>query len=194
MLPPFFYKSPSDDGLFAYFSEALNRIGEGPAVYLYNFPQQSAVPFSLELTARLIRAFPGAVRGMKDSSGDFAYTSSVARAFAPDGFEVYCGDDSALHYLLALGGAGCITAAANIGADLSARVFAHRGAAEGAAAQASLTTLRRAVSSAPLIPGLKALTARRTGDPAWTAMRPPHLPLGPEAEAALFAAYDAARA
>lgn len=194
MLPPFFYKAPSDDGLFAYFSEVLNRVGEGPAVYLYNFPQQSAVPFSLDLVGRLIRAFPGAVRGMKDSSGDFAYTSSVARAFAPEGFEVYCGDDGALHDLLEAGGAGCVTAAANVASDLSARVFAHRGTPAGAEAQRALSAVRRAVSSAPLIPGLKALTARRTREAAWTVMRPPHLPLLPDAEAALFSAYDDARA
>ena len=190
MLPPFFYKQPSDDGLFAWFSEVLNRVGEGPAIYLYHFPQQSAVPFSLDLIGRLIRAFAGTVRGMKDSSGDFAFTASVARAHAADGFEVYCGDDAALLDLLGLGGAGCITAVANIGSALAAEVCAQARSPAGEAAQRSLTALRRAVTASPLIPGLKALMARETGDAGWAVLRPPHLPLDSGQSAALLGRVD----
>ncbi|MBV8198988.1 MAG: dihydrodipicolinate synthase family protein, partial [Acidobacteria bacterium] len=82
VLPPFFYKGPSDDGLFAYFSEVINRLGDGPAIYLYHFPQQSAVPFSLDLVSRLLRAFPGRVRGIKDSSADWANTQALISNFA----------------------------------------------------------------------------------------------------------------
>jgi 4-hydroxy-tetrahydrodipicolinate synthase len=191
LLPPFFYKSPSDDGLFAYFSEVIQRVGGDIRFYLYHFPAQSAVPFGIDLIGRLLKAYPGKVKGIKDSSGDFANTKGYVDHYARDGFEVYCGDDGALHALLNAGGAGCITAAANVGSAVSQVVYANWNNAKGAEAQATLSAIRKAVTSAPLIPGLKALIARHTGDAAWLNIRPPHLKLGAEAAAKLFATFDA---
>jgi 4-hydroxy-tetrahydrodipicolinate synthase len=191
LLPPFYYKNPSDDGLFAYFSEVIQRVGDGVKIYLYHFPQQSAVPFGIDLIGRLLKAFPGRVKGIKDSSGNFENTKSCADNFAKDGFEVYCGDDGALHSLLQAGGAGCITAASNVGSAVSATVYANWDRALGAEAQVTLSAIRKAVTSAALIPGLKALVARHTGDAAWNTMRPPHLRLSADAAAKLFASFDA---
>ena len=190
LLPPFFYKNPSDDGLFAYFSEVIQRVGGSIKIFLYHFPQQSAVPFGIDLIGRLLKAYPGRVKGIKDSSGDFANTKSYADNFAKDGFEVYCGDDGALHALLQAGGAGCITAAANVGSAVSATVYANWDRTLGAEAQITLAAIRKAVTSAALIPGLKALVARHTGDAAWNTMRPPHLRLSADAAAKLFSAFD----
>ena len=191
LLPPFYYKNPSDDGLFAYFSEVIQRVGGSIKIYLYHFPQQAAVPFGIDLIGRLLKAYPGRVKGIKDSSGDFANTKSYADHFAKDGFEVYCGDDGALHALLQEGGAGCITAAANVGSAVSATVYANWDRKLGAEAQITLSAIRKAVTSAALIPGLKALVARHTGDAAWNNIRPPHLRLSADAAAKLFAAFDA---
>ncbi len=196
LLPPFFYKNPSEDGLFAYFSAVIDRAlgrraGTELAIYLYHFPAQSAVPFTVPLIARLRAAFPGVIRGIKDSSGDFANTRAYVDHFAADGFEVYCGDDGALHDLLTIGGAGSISAASNVSSAINAEVYAHAGTARAETAQARLSLIRKAVTSAPLIPGLKSLVARHSGDAAWTHIRPPHLPLTPAQEAALFAAFDA---
>jgi len=191
LLPPFFYKSPSEDGLFAYFSEVANRVGGDIRLFLYHFPAQSAVPVTVPLLERLLPAFPGVFKGVKDSSGDFANTAAYVRNFAQDGFEVYCGDDGALQALLREGGAGCITAASNVGSAVSAVVYANWDNAIGAEAQVTLAAIRKAVTSAPLIPGLKSLIARNTGDAAWQRLRPPHLALSAEAEARLFAAFDA---
>jgi 4-hydroxy-tetrahydrodipicolinate synthase len=191
VLPPFFYKNPSEDGLFAYFSEVIERVGGDIALYLYHFPAQSAVPFTVDFIGRLLRTYPGKVRGIKDSSGDFANTRAYADNFAAEGFEVFCGDDGALYDLLAVGGAGCITAAANVGSSISAEVYANKGTEAGRAAQERLTKVRKAVTSAPLIPGLKALVARNLDDEAWLNLRPPHMRLSAEAEAALFVTFDA---
>jgi len=190
-LPPFFYKNPSEDGLFAYFAAVIERVGPGIAVYLYHFPAQSAVPFGLDLIARLLRAFPGVVKGIKDSSGDFTNTRGYVEAFASAGFEVYCGDDGALRDLLLIGGAGSISAASNVSSAVNAAVYGAPDSPAGAAAQHTLSALRKAVTSAPLIPGLKALIARHRNDPAWLTIRPPHLSLEPSAAARLFAAFDA---
>src|ERR1043166_3801492 len=71
LLPPFYYKNPTDDGLFAYFSEVINRVGGGIKYYLYNFPQQSAVPLSVDLIGRLLKAFPGVLKGVRDSRAKY---------------------------------------------------------------------------------------------------------------------------
>jgi 4-hydroxy-tetrahydrodipicolinate synthase len=190
LLPPFFYKNPSDDGLFAYFSEVIQRVGGDIKIYLYHFPAQSAVPFGIDLIGRLLRAYPGKVRGIKDSSGDLANTKSYADHYAADGFEVYCGDDGALHSMMNANGAGCITAAANVGSAVSQIVYSNWNNPTGAEAQITLSAIRKAVTSAPLIPGLKSLIARHTDNPAWLHMRPPHIRLTPAAETTLFTTFD----
>ena len=194
VLPPFYYKAPSDDGLFAYFSEVVNRVGGGIALYLYHFPQQSAVPFSLDLIGRLLKAFPGAIQGVKDSSGDYANMKAMVDAFAKDGFEVYSGSDEFLQRILADGGAGCITAASNANSHWGGIVYAMRTGAEADAAQAMLATTRKAATSVPLISGLREIIARSTGDDGWRTIRPPHLPLNATQADAIWAAWGAAGA
>jgi 4-hydroxy-tetrahydrodipicolinate synthase len=192
LLPPFYYKNPGDDGLFAYFSEVINRVGGSIKFYLYNFPQQSAIPLSVELIGRLLKAFPGVVKGVKDSSGKFDSGSAYVTNFAKDGFEVYAGDDTLLRPLLQLGSAGCITAAANVNSPIAAQVYANWNNDIGAQAHETLSATRRAIVAATAgIPALKALMARHTGDAAWNHMRPPHLKLTNEQQVKLFAAFDA---
>jgi 4-hydroxy-tetrahydrodipicolinate synthase len=160
-------------------------------IYLYNFPQQSAVPFSVDFIGRLLKDNPGKVKGIKDSSGNYENSLSYVEAFARDGFEVYAGDDSLLLALLEKGSAGSITAASNVNCALGAEVYANWNTDRGAAAQQILSATRKAVISVPLIPGLKALVARNTGNPAWLNVRPPHLKLTEAQTAALFSAFDA---
>jgi 4-hydroxy-tetrahydrodipicolinate synthase len=194
VLPPFYYKAPSDDGLFAYFSEVITRVGGGIAIYLYHFPQQSAVPFSLDLIGRLLKAFPGAIQGVKDSSGDYANMKAMVDAFAKDGFEVYSGSDEFLQRILADGGAGCITAASNANSHWGGIVYAQRTGADADAAQAMLAATRKAATSVPLISGLREIIARSTGDDGWRTIRPPHLPLNATQADAIWAAWGAAGA
>jgi 4-hydroxy-tetrahydrodipicolinate synthase len=194
VLPPFYYKSPFDDGLFAYFSEVVRRVGGGVALYLYNFPQQSAVPFSLDLIGRLRAAHPGVFRGVKDSGGDYANMKAMIDAFAADGFEVYSGSDEFVQRILADGGAGCITAASNANCWWGGIVYRERSGHEADAAQAVLTATRRAATAVPLIPGLREIIARSTGDDGWRTIRPPHLKLTPAQADAVWAAWGAAGA
>jgi 4-hydroxy-tetrahydrodipicolinate synthase len=172
----------------------VQRVGGGVAIYLYHFPQQSAVPFSLDLIGRLLKAFPGVIKGVKDSSGDYANMQVMVREFAKDGFEVYSGSDEFLQQILAEGGAGCITAASNANSHWGGIVYAKRTGAEADAAQAVLTATRRAATSVPLIPGLREVIARSTGDAGWRVIRPPHLPLTAEQGEKVWAAWGAAGA
>jgi 4-hydroxy-tetrahydrodipicolinate synthase len=192
LLPPFYYKNPTDDGLFAFFSEVIERVGGNIKYYLYNFPQQSAVPLGVDLIARLLKAFPGTLKGVKDSSGNYDNGRAYVQNFARDGFEVYAGDDTLLRPLLQLGSAGCITAAANVNSPIAAEVYANWDNDVGARMHETLSATRKAIVAAPApIPALKALMARHTGDAAWHNMRPPHLPLAAEQQTKLFAAFDA---
>jgi 4-hydroxy-tetrahydrodipicolinate synthase len=191
LLPPFYYKNPSEDGLLAYFNEVIQRVGGDIKLYLYNFPQQSAIPFSVDFIGRLLAANPGKVKGIKDSSGNYENSLSYVQAFARDGFEVYAGDDGLLLSLLQQGSAGSITAASNVNCALGAEVYANWDNAKGQATQEILSATRKAVISVPLIPALKALVARNTGDSRWLNIRPPHLKLTEAQTAALFAAFDA---
>jgi len=191
LLPPFYYKGPSDDGLLAYFSEVIDRVGGGISIYLYNFPQQSAIPFSVDFFARLLKKYPTQFKGVKDSSGSFENGKSYVEAFARDGFEVYAGDDTLLLPLLKLGAAGCITAAGNMNSAAAAKVYANWDNETGESEALVLAATRKAAISVPLISGLKAMKARQTGDAGWLNIRPPHLKLTAEQQAKLFAAWDA---
>jgi 4-hydroxy-tetrahydrodipicolinate synthase len=194
MLPPFYYKNPTEDGLFAYFSEVINRIGGGVKVYLYHFPAQSAVPLTVSLIGRLLEAFPDVLKGVKDSTGDAENTASYIRAFADKGFEVYPGADNHLQQMLALGGAGCITAASNLCARFSQIVYAKRTGPEADAAQAVVNGCRAAASSVPLIAGLREVLARSTGDEAWRNIRPPNTRLSAAQAEQVWKGWEAAGA
>lgn len=191
LLPPFYYKNPSDDGLLAYFQEVAQRVAGDVKLYLYNFPQQSAIPFTVDFIGRLLKAVPGKFQGIKDSTGNYENGLSYVENFASDGFEFYAGDDSLMRPLLQKGGAGCITAASNVNCAAGARAYAGWNTDDGAAAAEILTATRKAVTSVPLIPALKSLVARNTGNPAWKNIRPPHLKLTAAQETTLFAAFDA---
>jgi len=152
------------------------------------------VPFSLDLIGRLLKAFPGVVKGVKDSSGVYENMKAMVDAFGPQGFEVYSGSDEYLQRILADGGAGCITAASNTNSHWGGIVYAKRTGAEADAAQAMLTATRKAATSVALIPGLREIIARSTGDMGWRTIRPPHLPLDQAEADKAWANFQAAGA
>ncbi|MCC7428378.1 MAG: dihydrodipicolinate synthase family protein [Alphaproteobacteria bacterium] len=189
MLPPFYYKGVSDDGLFAFFSEVVQRLGtDKTKIYLYHFPQQSAVPFSLALIERLLKAYPTVIKGVKDSSAQWANMKAMIDAFARDGFEVYSGSDEFVLDILKSGGAGCITAASNINSSVGAKVVQTWTTPEAEGWQKILTATRKATTIFPPISCLKAIMAHHTGTPSWTNLRPPHTRLSAEQTQKLLAA------
>ena len=191
ILPPFYYKDPTEEGLYAYFSEVIERIGGGLAIYLYHFPAQSAVPLTVPLVGRLLEAFPGVVRGLKDSTGDVAQGEAYLSAFASRGFELYPGGDSLFQHLLGRGAAGCITAATNLTARFAQIVYSKRTGPEADAAQAMMNAGREAAATVPLIPGLREILARSTGDEGWRHIRPPHTRLTVEEADRAWQAWQA---
>jgi 4-hydroxy-tetrahydrodipicolinate synthase len=181
MLPPFYYKAPSEDGLFGYFAEVIEEIGdERLKVYLYHIPPVAQVGFSLGLIGRLIKAFPDTVVGLKDSSGDWNNTAAILDAYP--GFEVFPGSEIFLLDGLKKGGAGCISATCNVSAAAIRNVYDNWKSPEAQRLQDGITTLRKAIQAYPMIPALKALIAHYRHDPGWAKVRPPFIGLT-EAEA-----------
>ncbi|ARJ65574.1 dihydrodipicolinate synthase family protein [Magnetospirillum sp. ME-1] len=181
MLPPFYYKNPSQDGLFAAFSEVIQRVGDSRLrIYLYHFPQQSQIPITHALIERLLVAYPGIVAGIKDSSGDFANMESMCRAFP--GFKVFAGTERLILAVMRAGGVGCISANANIHGPAMLDLWRRWRETEAEALQTRMDGFRAIMEGMPLIAALKALTARRTGDYGWRRLRPPLVALPPEAE------------
>ena len=189
MLPPFYYKPVSDDGLFAAYSEVIQRIGDGRLkIYLYHIPQNSGVPITFRLIEKLRRVYPDTVVGIKDSAGDFANMEGMIREFP--GFRVFSGSDEFLLPILRAGGAGTITACNNIAGDLSARVFANWGGADADACHKNVVDVRRTVTRFPLIAALKEVMARATGRDGWRRQRPPLDPMSAEQAARLMAELE----
>ena len=176
MLPPFYYKGVTDDGVYASYSEVVQRIGDARLkIVLYHIPQMSAQPISHALIERLRAAYPATFVGIKDSSGDFANMTAMVERFP--GFTVLVGADPLLLPLLRKGGAGCITATSNLIARDLAYVYRHfRDSDDDAAlkaAQARIVSARELVSRFPQMASLKALVAERTGHAGWQRLRPP---------------------
>jgi Dihydrodipicolinate synthase/N-acetylneuraminate lyase len=188
MLPPFYYKSVSEDGLFAAYAEVIERVGDANLrICLYHFPQMSGIAIDPGLIERLLARFPATIVGVKDSSGDLAGMVATARRF-PD-LAVFSGSDELLLPLLEAGGAGCITACCNIAAPLALDVV--RAWREGdhtlaVAAQAKLTEVRQLIAAYPMSAALKEVIAHVEGDPRWRAIRPPLMPLREAAARALW--------
>jgi 4-hydroxy-tetrahydrodipicolinate synthase len=177
MLPPYYYKGVSEDGLFAAYAETIERLGDDRLrIVLYHIPQMSGVPITLGLIERLIAAYPRTVVGVKDSSGEFDNMKAMLAAFP--GFSVLVGADPLLLPLLEAGGAGCITATSNLVARSLRTVF--DGArdetkkAAVAAAQARIIAYRTLANGfGAQIPTIKAMVAAHRRDPQWAETRPP---------------------
>jgi 4-hydroxy-tetrahydrodipicolinate synthase len=176
MLPPFYYKNVSDDGIVDAYTAVIERVNDPRLrVVLYHIPQMSAVPISLDVIDRLRKRFPEIVVGIKDSAGEFSNMAAIVERFP--GFSVLVGADPLMLKLLPMGGAGCITAASNLVSRELATVFngfndpAKK--AEVAAAQERIVATRNAVSTYAQLPSLKVLLAKRDNNDGWLRVRPP---------------------
>ncbi|MEK1928580.1 MAG: dihydrodipicolinate synthase family protein [Pararhizobium sp.] len=188
MLPPFYYKGVSDDGLFAAYAQIIETIADDRLrIVLYHIPQVSGIPLTLSLIGRLIKAFPNTVVGIKDSAGDFANMQALVAAFP--GFSVLAGADPLLLPLIKAGGAGCITATSNLVANSLRIVYDHAndpsGAGEVEAAQARINAYRSLSNSYVQIPTIKAMVGLKNGNAAWGRARPPLMALSAAEQADL---------
>jgi 4-hydroxy-tetrahydrodipicolinate synthase len=181
MLPPFYYKGVSDDGLFASYAEVIERVGDPRLrIYLYHIPQVSQVPISFALIERLLDRYPGIVAGIKDSGGNFDNMRAMMERFAARGFDVFSGSELFLLATLRGGGAGTISAICNASPAPIARLAREWRGADADAQQKAVDRVRGVLSAYPMVPALKAAIALFSGDDAWVRVRPPLVALGAE--------------
>src|SRR5262249_24027482 len=191
MLPPFYYKGVSDEGLFRNFAEIIERVGEARLrVYLYHIPPVAQVPITLGLVERLLKAYSQQVAGMKDSGGDWKNTQAFLDAFAKNGFGVFPGAETFLLQGMRHGGAGCISATANVNPAAIARLHDTWQAADADAQQKRLDEIRGIFAKFPMIPALKAAIAHYGHDAPWATVRPPLVELTADQARALVAELD----
>lgn len=192
MLPPFFYKGVSDEGLFRSYARVIDAVAdERLRIYLYHIPPVSQVGISLALIERLLKAYPRTVAGIKDSSGDWSNTAAMLREFQPGGFDVFAGTETVLLPTLRGGGAGCITATGNVNPAAIVDLYEHWTEAGAEDKQKALNETRAVFQALPMIAAMKATIARHTGDAGWAAVRPPLVEIEPAQRTTLAAGLDA---
>jgi 4-hydroxy-tetrahydrodipicolinate synthase len=188
ILPPFYYKGVPDDGLVAYIDTIVASTAAKPIpIYLYHFPAQSGLPWHMKLVKRLLDAHGGRIVGLKDSSGDMAYAREMA-ALSPS-FRVFPSTEAVLLDARAGAFAGCISATANLNADLCARAW--KGGDTSALDDA--VAIRKLFDGKQLVSGVKALLAHIHHDPAWGRVQPPLSPFAATDRAAVTSGYDRVR-
>jgi 4-hydroxy-tetrahydrodipicolinate synthase len=218
MLPPFYYKNVSEEGLYRYFSEVVQRVGDpGLRIYLYHIPPVAVVGITTKLVERLFQAYPIAIAGMKDSSGDWNNTKTFLDAFAETArpaptaraartFDVFVGSESFLLANMHSGGAGTISATANVNPAAIHELYAdynrqncsgvcvkrraNRKALGASASRTDLTTLQARLNAVrevfarkswpSMIAALKQAIAIYGNDPEWARVRPPLVELTTE--------------
>jgi 4-hydroxy-tetrahydrodipicolinate synthase len=189
VLPPFYYKGAPDDGLAAYMDIIVQATAATPIpLYLYHYPAMSGLPWHVALINRLLKSHPNRIVGLKDSSGDMAYARSAA-AVKP-GFDVFPSTEAALLEARRGDFAGCISATANLNADLCQRAWANG----DTQALDEAVTIRKLFEGKPLVSGVKALLSHIHGDPALARMKPPLAAFPTADRAAAIAGYDRVRA
>ena len=186
MLPPFYYKGVSDDGLFKNFAEIIERVGSVHLqVYLYHIPPVAQVGLSHNLIERLIKAYPNTVVGIKDSSGDWENTKGMLdRGW--DDFRVFAGSETFLLQNMRAGGAGCISATANVNPAAIYNLYTNWQSSEADALQEDLNDIRLTFQSFPMIPALKSAAGHWSGDDQWGEVRPPLVALTAEQKSQLI--------
>jgi len=178
MLPPFYYKAPSDDGLFQYFSDVIDEVDDDRLrVYLYHIPPVSQVGFSLDLIERLTNEFPEIVVGLKDSSGDWSNMKAILERFPA--FELFPGSEAYLLDGLRAGAVGTISASANVNGAMMRKLFDNWQGAEADEVQTQISAIRSVLQGQPLIPVMKALIAHYRADKAWAVLRAPNMAMPP---------------
>jgi 4-hydroxy-tetrahydrodipicolinate synthase len=193
MLPPFYYKGVSDEGLFRNFAEVIERVGdERLRLYLYHIPPVSNVPITLELIERLLGRYHGTVAGVKDSSGEWPNTKAMLDRFKERAFDVFAGSEAFLLDNMRAGGKGCITATGNVNPGAIDNVYRNWRGPDADKLQAGISATRKIVQQVPMIPALKAIVAHFAGDAEWRRTRPPLVELTAEQEKQLIPELKAA--
>jgi 4-hydroxy-tetrahydrodipicolinate synthase len=186
MLPPFFYKGITDEGLYSFYADVIERVSDPRLkVYLYHIPALSGVPITHTVIERLLRDFPDTVVGIKDSSGDWDNLQTMLARFPT--LQVFPASESFISRTRPLGARGCISATVNINPRRISRLVNEWNTPNGKELQAEVDQVRTIVQTYPMIAALKEMLAVSLDDAGWRRVRPPLVELSREAAGALAA-------
>ncbi len=190
LLPPFYYKQVDDQGLIDYFSMIIDGVAHPNLhVYLYHFPKMSGINLSLEMVKKLVAKYPQNLLGMKDSSGDVNHMKLICKELP--GFRLYAGTERYLLDVLRAGGAGCISATANLTIRSAAELYRNWQTEGSDQLQGILSSLRACFEGNPFIPVIKQYLAATRQDPAWLHIRPPNRLLDDQSLRMILDKFDA---
>ena len=168
LLPPFYYKNVSDEGVYQYYKEIINTVkSTSLRIFLYNIPQVSGVTISIDLVNRLKKEFSDTITGIKDSSGNFENTKKYKEI---KNFIVYPGSEKFLYDGLNIGCSGCISATTNVNIE-AAKLINSFDKSEGESINKKIKSVRDVFEKYPVIPALKATKIKE--DSNWSNIRPP---------------------
>lgn len=174
VLPPYYFRTASDEGLFNWFEQLIQKAVPSDGYLLgYHFPNVAGIGFTKALLQRLKDTFPVQFAGIKDSSHDPGFANMLGQTFGSD-LAVFTGTDSYLSMALQNQASGCITAPANlISPGLRAIYDAFTREEDLSETQSCVTQQRQVLEQyTPFPPALKALLAKKHGFPRWP-VRPP---------------------
>jgi 4-hydroxy-tetrahydrodipicolinate synthase len=184
--PPFYYKSVTEEGLYSWFSQFCEKLGEERIdVILYHIPSVTATPLPIRLISRLRERFPKTIKGVKDSGSDWSYTEALLRSHQD--LAILIGNECHLAAGVRLGARGAILGFANFLPEILLRII-ETGREDSRTASLASEILRFSVT-----PAIKVLLAHRENDPAWATPRPPLVRLSKSDETSLILTYDRIR-
>jgi len=193
VLPPYYFRKASNEGLFAWFTKIFeSAVPTDGALFGYHIPQVAGVGLSFELLAKLKDSFPRRFYGIKDSTGDPNHAEQLGSRFGND-LTVLTGNDRLLSFAMENKAAGCITAMANLFSPSLRKVWeAYQNGEEDHETQTQLDAWRSVLDNySPYARVLKKLMHRMHNFPEWP-LRPPLLPLSDEVAQKAFDEFEAA--
>ena len=176
VVPPFYYKPQSEESIIRFYSELIAGVNDPKLrIVFYNFPKFTGYNFDHNIIGKMKSRFGEIAAGIKDSSGNWENMSGVAQNVGD--FMVYSGTETFLLEILLTGGAGCITATANLIAPECQQVFQawkNEQLEDAKQKQKKLTSLRKVFESYPFVSGLKSIFVDQKKDSIeWGQMMPP---------------------
>lgn len=177
LLPPYYYKQVSQEGIYQYVASLIEQVADANLrIYLYHFPKMSGLAFSIPIIKKLRANFPKVVVGIKDSSGDFSNMKAMVKKIP--NFQVFAGTEKYLLDILKIGGAGCISATANITVPLCGEVYQlWKGKKSAKKKNDYLIKVRTSFEGLPFSGALKTYKAHISGNINWSTVRLPNEPL-----------------
>lgn len=175
VLPPYYYKPLTDDGLIAWYLAVHEALADSAIeIYFYNYPQMTGITITADVVARLRDLAPTRFTGIKDSSGDLAYCRALATVFP--GFAVFPSSEVSLGEAAQSGFAGCISATTNQTSARASLVWRNRLVPDKTDLE-NIAAIRGAIAGPSLVASVKFLVGMRTGDPIWNRVMPPFVPV-----------------